>query len=1077
MAQMLCEYEDCDHGEKEFFRACEKLDDSFVVYHNRYLDGQEFDFCILIPNYGLVVVEVKDWLKEKYLGPKNGELLHMTDDGPKRENPYKQARGYKFALRNPLKNKIGRVPLIIPVVCFTKWDDAFLQEKHIATYCGGERYVFGLDDLQSPERLGRRLCESFKDVQLEKGVLFTEQLLIQVRDYFDPGYAEEVLDAMRKKEQEQTSELEQEGNNSSVEQMMIPFYSAVAVVPEDENWKQTINDLLRMYAQGTKITAVLANDQMQQYVCEALREVYQGKAIGWKPDKKEDLRLADDCPEILCAPSLRRYNWSSCVMKIDSSLQGKKLLVLDGNGREEPEIKELIQLMDQEGMINKDQYYVEHEDPHKHILVRAGAGTGKTAVMIDRISYLIYKHQMLAADLRERIIMITFTDAAAENMNKRLKRRFQNQYLLTGNGEYLAMVGQVNQMQISTIHSYALKLIKELCVFSGYSSELAIESGQYNRSRYLEDTLEQYLNAMDRKDVEKLDIARYELRNKLKGFVTSLENKSVDLSRIQKDVFGSCADNPQLHQLLMDVISQSEKQYADDLKEKGKIFLGRLMPELVRAVDSGKKRLKEGKTEQDRYLFVDEFQDTDDYQIRVLLDIAKSVPYHMFCVGDRKQCIYRFRGAEEQAFDKLGYKDNPNWIEHSLVHNYRTDDELLKAYEPYFINWGKRNDLAFTVEEDSLDDPIHSNGGMVEPDDYMHRITVKDAESRLEALFAEINRRYDMILSQPEQHKGEDRTIAVLVRENWQARDILQYEKTLVDLPYRIITETGGDLFQSEPALDMLTLCQAIKYDDVAHLYHFAESGLMGLKVNKAVLYNQKKTNGFNGKKVQLDYLHKLIDQKLQSCSTVNYASLEQVRKNLRILPVMQVLHQIYLQLEPWKNYGESSDEYRLNVDVLFELFLHSGAGEGTSIDKMTSYLSNCIFSKKEAERRFVEKEKDDDKPVVRCLTVHKAKGLEYGYVILPFTDLPINKMKQTGMDVIIKNNNQIGYNFRYGDKKTMRNEYFIESEELAEKVREETRVLYVAMTRARKGFSWIELENKKGINWQYQLRQEEGQV
>ena len=81
-------------------------------------------------------------------------------------------------------------------------------------------------------------------------------------------------------------------------------------------------------------------------------------------------------------------------------------------------------------------------------------------------------------------------------------------------------------------------------------------------------------------------------------------------------------------------------------------------------------------------------------------------------------------------------------------------------------------------------------------------------------------------------------------------------------------------MFQSEPALDMLTLCQAIKYDDVAHLYHFAESGLMGLRINKAVLYNLKKSNGNNGKNVQLDYLHKIIDKKLQSCNTVNYVSL-----------------------------------------------------------------------------------------------------------------------------------------------------------------------------------------------------------
>ena len=47
-----------------------------------------------------------------------------------------------------------------------------------------------------------------------------------------------------------------------------------------------------------------------------------------------------------------------------------------------------------------------------------------------------------------------------------------------------------------------------------------------------------------------------------------------------------------------------------------------------------------------QFMFVDEFQDTDDAQIEVLLELAKVLYYRLFVVGDIKQCIYRFRGAK-----------------------------------------------------------------------------------------------------------------------------------------------------------------------------------------------------------------------------------------------------------------------------------------------------------------------------------------------------------------------------------------------------------------------------------------------
>ena len=59
-----------------------------------------------------------------------------------------------------------------------------------------------------------------------------------------------------------------------------------------------------------------------------------------------------------------------------------------------------------------------------------------------------------------------------------------------------------------------------------------------------------------------------------------------------------------------------------------------------------------------QFMFVDEFQDTDDIQIDALMEIAKLLQYRLFVVGDVKQCIYRFRGAKENAFEQLNYKNN-----------------------------------------------------------------------------------------------------------------------------------------------------------------------------------------------------------------------------------------------------------------------------------------------------------------------------------------------------------------------------------------------------------------------------------
>ena len=77
----------------------EALDDSNIIYWNRQIFGREFDVCILMPNKGILVVELKGWREENILRVENNEYaVIQTEDGEIAANPQKQARGYRFSL-------------------------------------------------------------------------------------------------------------------------------------------------------------------------------------------------------------------------------------------------------------------------------------------------------------------------------------------------------------------------------------------------------------------------------------------------------------------------------------------------------------------------------------------------------------------------------------------------------------------------------------------------------------------------------------------------------------------------------------------------------------------------------------------------------------------------------------------------------------------------------------------------------------------------------------------------------------------------------------------------------------------
>lgn len=199
----------------------------------------------------------------------------------------------------------------------------------------------------------------------------------------------------------------------------------------------------------------------------------------------------------------------------------------------------------------------------------------------------------------------------------------------------------------------------------------------------------------------------YAIRDNILDFISKLHNKSVNVAEISATDFGTLAvddSHSALHDLLAAVIPQVEREYLRELQENNKIHLSAMMSTLNCFINApgSEKRIRELKRDKyaTQFMFVDEFQDTDDSQIESLLKIANYLDYRMFVVGDIKQCIYRFRGAEEEAFNQLRIEENPDkWMDFSLQRNYRTDSTLLDIFDHSFSNWGARTDrlLAYHV--------------------------------------------------------------------------------------------------------------------------------------------------------------------------------------------------------------------------------------------------------------------------------------------------------------------------------------------------------------------------------------------
>ncbi len=1090
--------EEGNQGEDYFVKKLiEYFDDSYVIYRNRPIFGAQFDVCLFAPRIGIIIFEVKGWKSDTIKAVKNGDTIVIRTihketgaEGEEEENPASQVRNYVYKMRDRIHQKTGKNPFVYGMVCFPNLTQAEYENRKLEPVCEYEETILK-EDLASKDAFFAKMNLGMRNHReaLKYRSNFTPELMFRIRQIFETDLKLE------------DQSIEDTDLVEGSEKPSVSAYSIFAYIPHEKDSEIHIEELAKVYSCGTKLYLIVENQQELAQIEKSIGTIIKNK--GLVPDGL-DLKIdfsGDNIDNRLSEEdSYTVFNCSA--YRIPQVKPAMRYFTIFNGETDSIEKERVLEFADQNSSFNIEQYRVEHCAIKKNAIVRAGAGTGKTHTMISRIAYICHTQSCAMKEMASRIVMITFTDDAANQMGEKIKKHFNNYYLLTGDTDCLAFIHQIEGMQISTIHSYAKKIISQLGIEFGYGTEVSVTSGEYKLKQIIAEVVDQYIVERQKKHgqdyVKRLGMPVYQIIKSIRNMIAKLHNQSIDATGLDVVHFGtsvSGSENGELHDLLAAVLPQIEREANTYFRKENKVHLSNMMSMLESCIknERNRQRLIKMQTGRPQFMFVDEFQDTDDIQIDALMEIAKLLQYRLFVVGDVKQCIYRFRGAKENAFEQLNYKNNSEWKTFSLSKNYRTDRQLLDLFHKSFASMGGQ-----IVDSEPLliygSSAGKDSGRLIGTrfynsslpmESFYKKLVISEETERIPAVFQEVERQ-KRILEDIETRtgkpiSGKEKEIAILVRENWQA-EVIKKEGKIRGI--EVITNTGGDLYMSEPALDMLTLANALlHYDEADYLYAFVSSNFIGGGMSKARMFalrdNEKKNGWKKSKNMDTNQARELqwmINRELSASEDEHWGDWNSIIRALRTVPVLQVLRKIYQVLKPWLNYGQESkvkqDNYRLNVDLLFEELINTVNMDSVSINSLVDVLTANIVSQKNVDSREPDTSEEED-VIVRCVTVHKAKGLEYGAVILPYCSTSINTMKRTDMNVsVLREDNMIkvGYQIKFeADHVTtvFQNDFFDESLEKNERMREEARILYVAMTRAIRSFSWIALENKKNKCWQ----------
>lgn len=668
----------------------------------------------------------------------------------------------------------------------------------------------------------------------------------------------------------------------------------------------------------------------------------------------------------------------------------------------------------------------------KKILVKAGAGTGKTEILTRRILRLIEDNPTLSIN---DMAIITFTNKATDVLIERIKKIFyskwSNEKDPVQKQRFRFELEMLNSAHIFTIHQFCKTILQTFGPYYddqqyiNYSPSFSVRSNRL--SDIIQSTIESWIqNKREKKmKIKHLGIMPiHKLIEIIKTIYDLIRSKGLDLRQVITKTYYSALQesNEDIYPIKQELLELIEEVHTNVFKNKyDRIDADDLLENCAKLLQN-RPDLREMIQKRYQHIFIDEFQDTSLHQAQIIkLICGHSTSPSLFVVGDIKQSVYQFRGADPDSYTEI-----EQWIKKegtvlSLTTNWRSTPEIIHYVNTIFDNL--KNDRKYTFNQEHLK-PSHP------------KPTYK-LEQAYEWILAENNNDQNKLLAlhlKTAKDQGQNlNQFTILVRYNDQLLPIAN-ELDKHSVPYNIVD--SGNFYNQREIIDTYRVLKSI------------------IDENNAVAIHESKNTIFFAEQQEL--LHVMMDDIYRNQLIYRYTPSQMIN---------------YI-CQKTNIYSRCTPQTRANLNKLKEKTRQIVKDEKISLYHYIDWLSNMIHGNVDEPLADIAIE---EKNAATLMTIHKAKGLEFPFVILPHLDRGFSK-KSLNPEVIIDKEN-LSLEFRY--QKYYESCSHIQSQCYDNSLKkmqfqffsEELRVLYVALTRAKEklilfGSSKCKKEKECYQNW-----------
>lgn len=539
------------------------------------------------------------------------------------------------------------------------------------------------------------------------------------------------------------------------------------------------------------------------------------------------------------------------------------------------------------------------------VLLLAGAGSGKTGVLMHRIAYLIEEKHIDPYN----IMAITFTNKAAKEMKERI-------------GKLIGEEG--NFVWVMTFHSSCVRFLRRFIDRIGFDNNFTIYDSDDQRTLMKKIFKEYDINSKvykERAVLNAISNCKNELMSPAEYMKAAIDSYEKGLAR--------------LYELYQSALKKNNALDFDDLICRS-VELFEKCPEVL---DYYQNRF--------RYIMVDEYQDTNTAQFRLIYLLAQK--YKNICVvGDDDQSIYKFRGANiENILSFEERLENVNLIK--LEQNYRSTGNILDAANAVIKNNRGRKDKRLWTEGESGD----------------------NIELRQ---FQTANEEADNIIKDIKNRARQNfRDFAVLYRTNAQSR-LLEERCVTLGVPYQLIG--GVNFYQRKEIKDVLAYLKTIANgnDDIAllRIINVPKRGIGATTIAKVVDYaNANDISLYDAMSISENAGVGKASEKIKSFIDMIEYFREKIDKKANISSIIDELLDKTGYIESLYDEGEIEGESRKeNIEELINKSTEYEDGELSLFLEEVSLVADIDRMDENADR-------------ITLMTLHGAKGLEFDTVYL----------------------------------------------------------------------------------------------